>query len=54
MKEKVFTYLEKPTVTYVKDKNWKETEVKPDESDFFMWSQAWDKVNDQVAEYKKD
>ena len=35
MEEQVFTYPEKPTIIYVKDKNGKETEVKPDESDFF-------------------
>ena len=36
MDDQVFTYLEKPTMTYVKDENGKETNLKPDESDFFV------------------
>ena len=52
MEEQVFTYPEKPTVTYVKDENGKETEVMPDKSDFFMWRWVWDKVNDWVSEYR--
>ena len=36
MEEQVFIYPDKPTVTYVKDESGKETEIKPDESDYFM------------------
>ena len=53
MEKPIFRYPKKPKAMYMKDESEKEAEVKPDESDLFMWRRLWDKVNYQAFEYKK-